>query len=287
MDIDEKKLEQIVRSVVEKVVFPSYSDLDSQGVGCSSPQTGKSIDKIECALISSKDIERLKNINSPTICNAIETFKVRDETDGYATSELKCMIPESKPMVGFAITVSVDSTTPASLEQRKFYEKYNEILDLIKNSSRPIVVVFKDVGPQRHKCCITGDMLGSAFSSIGATGVVTDGCMRDLTGVKENAKDFQVFATGLVVSHGLPNIYEIGGTVNICGLTIKPDDLLHGDESGLVKIPMDFIRISQLIDRCDKIVQQEKEYFDFMKSDKYNFEDMKKFLIRNSNIENK
>ena len=232
--------------------------------------------------ISSKDLERLKNIDSPTICNGIETFKVRDETDGYATSELKCMIPELKPMVGFAITVSVDSTTPASLEQPRFYEKYSEILDLIKDASRPVVVVFKDIGPQRYKCCITGDMLGTAFSCIGATGVVTDGCMRDLAGLKQNTRGFQVFATGLVVSHGIPNILEIGGTVSICGLIIKPDDLLHGDESGLVKIPIDFIRISELIDRCEEIVQQEKEYFDFMKSDKYNFEDMKKFLIRSS-----
>ena len=72
-----------------------------------------------------KDLERLKTINSPTICNAIETFKVRDDTDGYATSELKCMIPGLKPMVGFAITVIVDSTTPASFEQPKFFEKYN------------------------------------------------------------------------------------------------------------------------------------------------------------------
>ena len=181
-------------------------------------------------------------------------------------------------MVGYAITVSVDSTTPASLEKRKFYEGFSEILDLIKDSSKPIVAVFKDIGPQRDKCCVTGDMLASSFSSIGAVGVVTDSCMRDLTGMKENAEDFQVFATGLVVSHGIPNIIEIGGTVNICGLTIKPDDLLHGDESGLVKIPIDFIRIKQLIEKCEEIMRQEKEYFNFMKSDKYNFEEMKKFL---------
>jgi 4-hydroxy-4-methyl-2-oxoglutarate aldolase len=277
MDIDEKLVEQIVREVVEKLVPP----------GCSISQASPLFNNAGCEVISAKDIERLQSINSPTICNAIESFKVRDDTDGYATSELKCMRPELKPMVGFTITVSVDSTTPASLEKRKFWEKFDEILNLINISPKPVIAVFKDIGPQRNKCCITGDMLASAFSSIGAVGVVTDSCMRDLTEMEKNAKDFQVFATGLVVSHGLPNIFEIGPTVNICGLTIKQGDLLHGDRSGLVKIPLDFVYVSQLLDRCEQILQREKEYFDFMKSDKYSFEKMKKMLIPDFTAKNK
>ena len=232
-------------------------------------------------VISIKDIERLRSIDSPTISTAIESFKVRDDTDGYASSELKCLRPELKPMVGFAITVSVDSTTPASLEKRKVSENFDELLDLINTSSKPVVVIYKNVGAQRHKCCMFGDMVATGFSSIGVSGIVTDGCIRDLTGIIKNTKDFQIFATGLVVSHGLPNILEIGSIVNICGLTIKPGDLLHGDESGLVKIPLGFIEISQLIDRCEQILQHEKKYFDFMNSDKFSFEEMKKFYTPN------
>ena len=48
---------------------------------------------------------------------------------------------------------------------------------------------------------------------------------------------FQLFATGLVVSHGIPAIVDFGVPVEISGLPINPGDLLHGDESGLLTIP--------------------------------------------------
>jgi len=230
-------------------------------------------------VISPEDMETLKSISSPNICNAIESFKVRDDSDGYATSALKCMRPELKPMVGYAITVSVDSTSPGSLEKRKFFEKFAEIMDLINTSPKPAIVVFKDIGPQSQKCCVTGDMVSTCFSSLGASGIVTDSCIRDLSGIREKTKDFQVFATGQVVSHGTLNILEIGSVVNICGTIIKPGDLLHGDESGLVNIPINFISIKNLIDKCKQVMDAEERYFDYVKSDNKNFEGLKKHFI--------
>ena len=163
MNENERLIEQIVRSVIEKLVPSGYFGDDNQKSECSIPLGSMLSNITGCELISNEDLERLQNITSPIICNAIESFKVRDDTDGYATSELKCMRPELKPMVGFAITVSVDSTTPASLEKRKFSEKFDEILDLINISPKPVVVVYKDLGPQRNKSCITGDMVASGF----------------------------------------------------------------------------------------------------------------------------
>ena len=279
MKKDNELIEQITRSVLEELSSSGYPVNGSNEIGCSRPQAGQSYENFECEVISSEDMEKLQNITSPNICNAIESFKVRDETDGYSTSKLKCMRPELKPMVGYAITVSVDSTSPSSLEKRKFFEKFGEIMDLIKNSPKPSVVVFKDIGPQSQKCCVTGDMVSTCFSSLGAAGVVTDSCIRDLSGIREKTKDFQIFATGQVVSHGTLNILEIGSVVNICGTIIRPGDLLHGDESGLVNIPINFISIKKLIDKCEQVMQIEKRYFDFMKSDRYNFEEMKKYFI--------
>ena len=40
-----------------------------------------------------------------------------------------------------------------------------------------------------------------------------------------------------MVSHGIPAIIDFDVPVEICGLTINPGDLLHGDESGLLTIP--------------------------------------------------
>ena len=63
--------------------------------------------------LSPSVIETLREFDSATIANAIEHFEVRDPTTGYATSELVCQTPEiAKPMVGYAITCTLDTTTP-------------------------------------------------------------------------------------------------------------------------------------------------------------------------------
>jgi len=40
-----------------------------------------------------------------------------------------------------------------------------------------------------------------------------------------------------VVAHGQPCIYDVGATVNICGMEVRPGDLLHGDENGVTVVP--------------------------------------------------
>lgn len=278
MKENDKLIEQISKNVLEKLYPYSYLDNNDKRSECSVPKGSLMSSTTKCEVISNENIEKLKNISSPTVCNAIESFKVRDETDGYTTSELRCMRPELRPMVGYAITVTIDTTTPASLEKRKFSERFDEIIDLINVSPKPAIVVYKDLGPQRNKTCITGDMVATCFSHIGAEGVVTDSCIRDLASIKKKTKNFQVFATGQVVSHGNMNILEIGGMVNVCGLIIRPGDLLHGDESGLVKIPLNFIKISQLIDKCNQITELENKYFNLISDSNADLDEIRKFF---------
>jgi regulator of RNase E activity RraA len=40
-----------------------------------------------------------------------------------------------------------------------------------------------------------------------------------------------------VVAHGRPCIYDVGATVSIDGMEVRPGDLLHGDENGITVIP--------------------------------------------------
>ena len=65
--------------------------------------------------------------------------------------------------------------------------------------------------------------------------VVTDGCVRDQSEVREIG--IQYFARGITVSHGTSVVYEAGEPVVIDGTPIKTGDLLHGDENGVVVIP--------------------------------------------------
>jgi len=222
--------------------------------------------------LSAELIETLAKIDSPTISNAIEFFQVRDPTTGYASMELHCQYPALQPMVGYAVTCTVDSTTPLP----KGRNVQADFFRAIAAAPKPAVVVLQDVGPQRLRSCHAGDVLSSIFQKLGAVGLVTDGGVRDKDGIAERAPGFQVFAAGTVVSHGVPRFIEIGVTVNICGMTVQPGDLLHGDANGLLVIPAAIA--DKVAERAEKVWEREKRIVEYVKSGQFNLEGLRDIL---------
>ena len=80
-----------------------------------------------------------------------------------------------------------------------------------------------------------------------------------------------------VVSHGYGTYIDFNVTVSVCGLTISPGDLLHGDESGLVSVPIDIA--ADVVKRAETVREEEAEYFDFLESDRFNMEELKRRII--------
>ncbi len=221
--------------------------------------------------LSKKTLDALQQFDSPTISNTIEHFEVRDRVTGYANMELKCQFPEQKPMVGYAVTCTAD-TIPAGCKQPMRLDK---VLDIVNDAPNPSILVVQFVGPDRKKSCLAGDMFCAALQKLGAVGIVTDMGNRDLRQIKKRTPQFQVFCPGTVVSHGHGYYLDFNVTVSICGMTIRPGELLHGDENGLVSIPLD---IGEAVAaRAASTRQAEDEYFDFLENN-FSFEELKKRL---------
>ena len=53
--------------------------------------------------LTAQEIEALKKITSPSVANAIETFKVRPREQGNVSSSIRALFPEMGPMVGYAV----------------------------------------------------------------------------------------------------------------------------------------------------------------------------------------
>ena len=216
--------------------------------------------------LSPDQLDALRRIDSPTVANAIEAFEVRDQTDGYASLELRCLFPDLPPVVGYAVTCSVDSTSPG--QRRPSQDE--ALCRAIAAAPKPCVVVMKDIGPDRLRGCHIGDVLSTLFQRLGAVAAVTDGGVRDLPGVRQRAPGFQLFAPGVVVAHGVHTIVEVGMTVSICGLTVRPGDLLHGDANGLVSVPLAIV--GQVAEQAEKVWQTERETVEFYQRDDFNFD---------------
>jgi 4-hydroxy-4-methyl-2-oxoglutarate aldolase len=183
--------------------------------------------------LSLEQIEALKAIDTPTICNAIEKFDVRGRVEGFFGMDIRCLSPELGVMVGYAITVTVDSTTPDVPQSR---EAIHAWLKAMEASPKPGVLVFKDVGPQPRKSAHLGEVMGTIARRLGVVGVISNGGLRDILELRRLG--FHCFGPGLVPSHGNPRLIEVNVPVEIDGVRIEPGALLHGDSNGVTTIPL-------------------------------------------------
>jgi regulator of RNase E activity RraA len=175
----------------------------------------------------------LGRFDTPTISNAIEVLNVRDRTEGYASSEIRCCFPELEPLVGYAVTCTIDSTTGGARRPSRL----GELLDTLGAGARPRVVVCEYVGSIASRGCFVGDMMATLLRRLGVVGVVTDTPNRDLGSIQLRAPGFQIFGLGSVASHGNSTILDISIPVVVGGLRVLPGDLVHGDRNGVITVP--------------------------------------------------
>jgi regulator of RNase E activity RraA len=184
------------------------------------------------AVYDPETLAALAAVDSPTVANAIEAFAVRDRTAGYVSYRTRCLFPEMGVMAGYAVTATVDTTTPGS---PKGYDGAIRLYERLAASPQPSVVVLQAVGPNLPYSCVVGGIMANTMHRLGAIGLLTNGGARDLADMRQIG--FRCFAAGTVVSHGTIGILDVDVPVEIDGLAIAPGDLLHGDENGLVLVP--------------------------------------------------
>ena len=222
--------------------------------------------------LTAEQLEELRSVDSPTVANAIETFKVRDDTEGFLGMDVKCLTPEFGVMVGYAVTVTADSMTPGRARSRQGHVK---VFEAIAAAPKPAVIVVKDIGPKPTHACFHGDVLATLSKRLGAVGIVTDGGVRDLDGIRPLG--YHVFAAGLVVAHGTFNFIDVGIPIEVSGVRIHSGDLIHGDASGVTTIPLDIA--DKVYGECLKLREREAGLRDYAHNRDFSLEGLKAKLL--------
>jgi 4-hydroxy-4-methyl-2-oxoglutarate aldolase len=183
--------------------------------------------------VDPKVIRSLQTIPTPAIANAIEVFDVRPRSEGFMSSEIKCILPSLGTMVGHAVTARIRAAEKpeegVAIPRRQMWEH-------ILSIPEPRVVVIEDLDDPPVGS-FWGEVNANIHRALGCVGTVTNGGVRDLDEVEQLG--FHFFAGHVQVSHSYVHVVEVGIPVNVGGLIVKPGDLLHGDKHGICEIPLE------------------------------------------------
>tara|TARA_Y100000294_G_C8295300_1_gene232451 strand:- start:147 stop:506 length:360 start_codon:yes stop_codon:yes gene_type:complete len=114
--------------------------------------------------------------------------------------------------------------------------------------------------------------MATIASKLGAIGLVTDGGVRDIEGVR--ALGFQYFAPGMTPAHGQFQVVDVGVPIVVSEVEVLPGDLVHGDENGVVKIPLEIA--GKVPQAAAEIAYREKQIMNFAQSDDFSLEGLRK-----------
>lgn len=152
------------------------------------------------------------------------------------------------------LTDAVEMCGPATT----IWTKPGDILFVLKAPDlveRGDVVVI-DSGA-RLDAAVIGDIVGGVMARAGADGLIVDGAVRDLDGLRELG--IPTFARGV---HPATGSKDGPGALNVpiqCGaVAVEPGDIIRGDASGLVVIPQR--QAEKVLDLCRRVAENESRW---------------------------
>ncbi len=212
-------------------------------------------------MTQSEVLEKLKEYDTPSVTNVVATYPNSDlclglfhpwNTQWYTDQRLRCMYPELGRRVGYAVTVTYGVPDPGFKRLG-----FADLCKAIDASPKPVVLLIKQNLPEeiKNKNGLCGGNMMTAFKALGVVGVISDGPSRDIDEVRPLG--LQYMLTGVCAGHGDFAIEEVNGAVEICGMMVKPGDLVHMDENGAVRFPAD--RAEEVAELCEKLRLHEEE----------------------------
>ena len=210
--------------------------------------------------------KRLERLSSTNVSDAMDALGIQGATRG-----IRPMMERWDNIAGPAVTMKL---VPAGSVPQKTHLGVHAI----EAARSGDVIVVDNAGRMDSSCW--GGILANGAKYKGISGVVIDGCCRDLDDCVE--ADFPVFARGTVVCTARGRIVEESTQepVQFGGVTVRPGDIILGDRSGIVVIPQE--RMEEVLCKAEELYDKEENMIANLKSgmsmlevdEKYNYNAM-------------
>lgn len=180
----------------------------------------------------------LRDVDTPTVCNAIEVAQGRRGFDAFTRGTMLCSDPTGGAIVGYAVTAKIAAVAPPTDAADTVRARRMSYYKAMAEGGKPSVAVVEDTDYPHAIGAYWGEVNTTIHKGFGMSGALTNGVMRDLG---DMAAGFPVVAGSIGPSHGFVHVKKIGTPVTIFGLTVAQGDLVHADRHGAVVIPPDVI----------------------------------------------
>ena len=218
-----------------------------------------------------EDFDALRRLDTCTVSNAIEAFKLRLRNAGFANSRVRCVFEDLPPMVGYAATARLRSGEPPITGS---YHDRTDWWNSILRVPAPRIAVLQDLDEPPGVGAFLGDMNAAILIALGCVGYVTNGAVRELPRVRDMG--LHLFAGNVAVSHAYAHIFDFGSPVNVGGLEVRPGDLLHGDRHGLLTVPREIA--AEIPPVAARLRQGEQRVIDSCRSQEFSVEKLRQVL---------
>ena len=218
-------------------------------------------------------LARLADFDTPTICNALEVVAPERRATGFTHAPLVCAHPSLPPMVGLARTGTIaardkpHTQASAVAATRRAYYRY------VAEGDTPRVVVLEDRDRPAGFGAFWGEVNTTIHKGLGCLGVVTNGSIRDLP---DSAPGFQLLAGNVGPSHGWVRVEAFGMPVNVNGMAVEHDDIIHADLHGAVVVPREVL--AELPAALDLVTRREAPILAAARSPEFSIEMLERAL---------
>ncbi|MGE0311513.1 MAG: RraA family protein [Lautropia sp.] len=197
-------------------------------------------------------LARLRQWDTPTICNALELVAPHRRAVGFTVEHLYCRGPEYPPMVGIAKTATLRAVAPSTRTPEQSAAHRIAYYEYVADARLPTVSVVQDLDPHPGFGAMWGEVNTAIHQGLGCLGVVTNGSIRDLD---QCAPGFQLLAGKVGPSHAHAHVVDFGCDVNVFGMAVADGDIVHADRHGAVVVPRDVL--AQIPQAVDLLVRRE------------------------------
>jgi regulator of RNase E activity RraA len=226
--------------------------------------------------LSQEQLEAILEFDTCSIANAIDCFGVRLLNEGFTRPGLYCLTGSEQRVIGYAATFRVKSAEPPVIGGR--FDDRTDWWEQIQSMPAPRIALFQNMDEGSKGAACVGEVHAAILKAFGCTGMITDGAVRDIAGIKKLG-DFTVLAPSVSISHSYMHIVDFGTEVNIFGLSVKPGDLLYADCHGVLAIPIELA--AELPGVADRLRQQDRRIIELCKSADFSPEKLLQLIREN------